>query len=281
MNRKALLLYLRDILDLEIAKNKIESLYNGDYQIFQTTYNQLNTVEYESLPKKEAVSWGWILFLILDSVLFIWLGSSSMFFKILGIWGAVTTVILIIMEISSIKEYREKKEEVILYNNNLRIQHEDNLKKIEQLQLDWQKKYAFYNSEYNKVKNLLTSYYSQNILANQYRNLASVFYIYDYMSSSQESLKDTLIHEHMENGIQRILSKLDAIIDQNAEILFLQRRREANDQTIINQNKKMLNSLQNVEENSFSATQYARLSANYSQANAYFSFARYLNEVSG
>lgn len=63
--------------------------------------------------------------------------------------------------------------------------------------------------ELEKVKTLLQEAYALNILASAYRNVVSVYYIYEYMSTSQASLEETLIHEHMENGIKRIESKLD------------------------------------------------------------------------
>lgn len=277
MERNALLLYLRDVLDLEIAKNKIQSLYNHDRMIYESKYDSLNDVKYENLPEKEDSHIGITIFLLIGTILFLWLGSFGGFIlKFFGIWCAIVVLFLIIGNIVSKIRYKKKKAAVISCNSDLKIQHDKNLKEIVFLQSEWKKKNDFYNSEYQKVNRILESYYSQNILANQYRNLASVYYIYDYMSSSHESLKDTLIHEHMENGIQRILSKLDRIIDQNSEMIFLQRRNEASNQKIITQNRNMLSSLQQIEQNSYDTIQYARLSANYNEANAYFSLATYL-----
>ena len=127
------------------------------------------------------------------------------------------------------------------------------------------------------MNQLLRSYYSMNILPNTYRNLASVYYIYDYMSSSQENLQDTLLHEHMENGIQRILAKLDTIISQNQELIFRTHILEANSKEMINHNKEMLRSLNQTQLNTADAAKYAELGANYSAATAYFSLANYLN----
>lgn len=135
----------------------------------------------------------------------------------------------------------------------------------------------FLKSELDKVNQLLRSYYSMNILPNTYRNLASVYYIYDYMSSSQENLQDTLLHEHMENGIQRILAKLDTIISQNQELIFRTHILEANSKEMINHNKEMLRSLNQTQLNTADAAKYAELGANYSAATAYFSLANYLN----
>ena len=140
-------------------------------------------------------------------------------------------------------------------------------------------------SELEKVNTILQKAYSQNILANSYRNLASVYYIYDYMSSSMASLKDTLLHEHMENGIQRITSRLDIIIEQNEELIFSLRQVECNTRKSVEQTTLMLNTLQKslatqqrTEQNTSEAAHYAQIAATYSQTNAFFSMASYLRK---
>lgn len=60
------------------------------------------------------------------------------------------------------------------------------------------------------------------------------------MSTSQESFRDVLFHEQMENGIQRILNKLDQIIRQNEHIIFSQHRLEAQNGRMVSQNQQML-----------------------------------------
>ena len=137
----------------------------------------------------------------------------------------------------------------------------------------------YMKGQYVTVSNLLNDYYNMNLLPNPYRNLASVYYIYDYMSSSQESLQDTFVHEHMENGIQRIISKLDYIIEQNEQIIFSNRILESQNESIKQQNCNMLSSLENIENNSVLCAQYAELAANYTKANAYFSLASYLQNI--
>ena len=128
----------------------------------------------------------------------------------------------------------------------------------------------------NKVESLLTEYYNQNILPAPYRNLAALIYIYDYMSTSKESFQDTLIHEHMANGINKILKKLDQIILQNERMMFHIHRIEAQNKDIVMQNQNMLESLTCVEDNLTETAEYAKLAENYSRTAAYFSAANYL-----
>jgi hypothetical protein len=122
-----------------------------------------------------------------------------------------------------------------------------------------------------------------NILPSQYRNLPSIYYIYEYMSTSQASLEDTLIHEHMENGIQRIMDKLDVIIAQNEERILLERRIEANTretaestQRMLSKQQQMLESMERTEQNTLEAAQAARIAAQYGEINTFFSAATYL-----
>ena len=75
---------------------------------------------------------------------------------------------------------------------------------------------------------------------------------------------------------QRILDKLDYIINQNQKLIFQSRVAEANTKTIIEQNKKMLYSLKQIESDTSTSLAYAEIALNYSKANAYFGMANYL-----
>ena len=139
--------------------------------------------------------------------------------------------------------------------------------------------------ELQKVTALLEEAYSLNILAKPYRNLLSVYYIYEYMSASQASLEETFMHEHMENGFQRIEKKLDTIIEQNEEIIFATRQIEANTSRTVGQTTEMLKNLQKslesqqrTEQNTLEAAQYASICATYSKTTAFFSTANYLSK---
>lgn len=174
------------------------------------------------------------------------------------------------------QEYEEAKEKVEEFNMCEMARYTLNKEKIENLKNDWEERCAYMRKEYEKVNALLKANYDLNIIPSQYRNIASIYYIYDYMSTSNASLEETLIHEHMENGIQRIVERLDYVINLNYEIVIQNRRIEATNQQILQTNKQMLKQLENIEEQAHIATQYAELSANYSEATAYFSLANYL-----
>ena len=154
----------------------------------------------------------------------------------------------------------------------------DNQELINQVKSNWKKKETYIQSEYRKVYELKKNYYDQNILAKPYRNLPALIYIYDYISTSSASLSETLLHEHIDYGIKKIVERLDYIIKQNQAIIFNQHRQEARNQTMIDQNQKMLSTLRRTEANTEQTAQYAKLSANYSRTCAYFSMANYLEK---
>lgn len=315
MDRSALLLYLRDLRDLEFAKKKIEVLFNNKKRKYEQIVNNLSTTNYVKIPdEKSGWSIGRVVGIILFGIVGIILVYAMMFgtvvekeffedsraysgygvkyvnvpimqkkgiafililFLVICIIGLIVIICCIVDEA---KENRENIEIAKQHNEKVSLQEKTNKELIAQKRQQWQQEADYLTKEYEKVKELLNESYGLNILATQYRNLASVYYIYDYMSTSQETLKDTLIHEHMKNGIQRILAKLDYIICQNQEMIFHNRRVESDNRKIIQQNEEMLKTLNRVEEDTNLAIQYMEISANYSKAIAYFSAANYLSK---
>lgn len=274
MDRRALLLYLRDIRDLEVAKNKIQTIYNHEKELYSNQVYELNRISYKDVPERVHImlSFGTIIKVLILWMVGIYLISfmyymrddmlcgkgEFVFWILLGVFPIICGAVLIVQDIRHKKYLNRERNNVIKHNENEKIKELKNGEKRGLLIQEWKKRERFLNTEYNRVALLLQSFYNQNILANQYRNLASVYYIYDYMSSSQESLKDTLIHEHMENGIQRILAKLNTIVEQNETIIFQNRILEADNKRMIEQNMGMLDSLNKMEQNTYEAAQYAK-----------------------
>lgn len=169
-----------------------------------------------------------------------------------------------------------------------------------------QKHNAWYEAELRKLDTLISDFYNMNVLPNStyhtWRGLAPVCYIYDVLSTTTElTLKDVLFSQQFEAGIQRLEAKMDTMIGQlgalvyetrcikqNTDILIQQNEEmliesSRNMNTLIEQNKKQVHSVQELEESikrneqyTLEAAQYATLSANYAKANAYFALAEYL-----
>ena len=317
LDRNALLIYLRNLRDLEIAKRRISALFDKEQAAFNSEYNRLSKMNVMKIPEKasgfsfSAVTmiilvgalgvafFGTFLYLMLFGNTYKWSKETIMVdgiareayayneipigINFAGILGVVVGIGLVFLAFylfsEALKESKENKTEIRnAYRNNEseKVRVRQNSSIIRNLEVTWRKKENYLRAEYRKVCDLLNSCYGINILANQYRNLPSLYYIYDYMASSQETLKDTLIHEHMENGIKRILDKLDYIIEQNQEIIFQNRIQESQNKQLIKNTDTMIKSLEQTENNTQMATQYSKISATYNQVQAYFSLAAYL-----
>ena len=286
MDRNALLLYLRDIRDLEITKRKIEIIYNTEHN---KVVNNLQSLREENFHSEEMDVGGvgtWGLLAVLSGGLayfFHWLAGKwasdwlskamALFFKFWYFLLFGACIIFIIACIVIFVEALMNSNEAQKHNERERQIVKDNNKKADELEKIWKKRDAYLKSEYRKVNNLLNEYYDLNIIPMPHRKLASMIYIYGYMSTSQSTLENTLFHEQIEDGIKRILGRLDQIIMQQQTLIYRQHKAEAQNLTIINQNQKMLQSLERSEQSNLTTSQYAKLTADYSRVAAFFSAA--------
>ena len=297
MDRKVLLLYLKDIRDLEFAKYKIDMIYADEQRKYYETMNELQDYKTVEIPDEKKDNWSsdsYIGFLIgfiglfmeliafmQEGVKFFDFGDAPVGLMVFAlIFWNVICVGLIMFSIASVQNSAKANKEDIenrkRYNQEVKLANERNREMKPKVNYQWRKRSAYLKSEKSKVEALLQNYYGLNILANPYRNLAYVYYIFDYMSSCQDSLKETLIHEHMENGIQRILEKLDDVIRSNEEMILRTRVLESHSKRIIEQNEELLKSAERMNESNDLIVENTALIANYSKVNAYFSLANYL-----
>lgn len=352
MNRDALLLYLRDLRDLEVAKYQITKTINQNTAKTNTMTQNLQREIYQAqqpdywerpnLPEKflnlivigislsvfslsvfnELWSLYILLFLCLLGTLVVsfvaillfkkcyfmgdlffyslrvfavWAGSLIFLLMYpltrsvfqFAIWVGIGIVVLACLkympaytkECKAVENHNQQERERL---NHAPAVVQDKSTRKQEIVNSWKKKDAILKNDLQKANALLQKAYGHNLLASTYRNLASVYYIYDYMSTSTATLEETLIHEHMENGIQRILSKLDVIIGKQEEQILSARRIECNTKTIIDQNTHMLDTLQQTlasqlrtEQNTLETAQYARIATTYAQTTAFFSSATY------
>lgn len=293
MKREALLLYVRELRDLEIAKITVEQKFQTEMNNYDQSINELQTAIYEDVPlREEKTSRAPIIVALIGIFLICFALWTALTGGSLPKAGGLDVVIVVVFGIIMIaggrwfyladKESKLAEEEVIAdiieYNRSEKERVRQNAPTVHRLTMEKEQRQKYWQEQYSQIIALRDHNYSLNVLPKPYRNLAALIYIYEYMSTSNESLRDALLHEHLENGIQRILEKLDTIIAQNRVLIFQNRIAEAKSQTLIDQNAKMLSLLEQTEENTSEAKQYAELAANYSKANAYFTLADYLEK---
>lgn len=308
MNREALLVYLHDLRDLEVAKYQIEKIRKNNFAAnksatgkIQSEISAINTANYKQMPETECVGYlirgllvGAIGFWGIQNQILIMYGIGFLI-KVVAVFFLIASILSLFAALVNYIEYQTEAHKVKTYNEKERYRLEvmvpDIVKEKNKIKQEiiarGNSKEQQLKKESQKVTDLLEEAYSLNILAKPYRNLPSVYYIYEYMSTSQASLEETFMHEHMKNGFQRIEKKLDIIIEQNEELIFSTRQIELNTGKTVEQTTTMLNNLQKslelqqrTEQNTLEAAQYASICATYSKTTAFFSAANYLSKGS-
>lgn len=292
MDRKALLLYLQNIRDLEVAKYKLDQNYLQAKKQYENTLRTLKlSPKFKNQPEKPTGIGACV--------------SCAIFFFLLGILllalpsrkqtggGGQLGIILIFVGIAfligaynygrKISSWREYSKTVNAANAREREQVKKDTLIAQSLTLEWEKNRKTFDLERDKVNSLLNDFYSMNFISNEYRHkLAAIQYIYEVTFTTQLSYEQILFHTKIEDGIRRIEEKLDQVLVDLEDIVYETRciRKENQEfiKTTIQQNEHMLDHLQQIELNSQATAQYAKLSANYAKANAYFELAHYLKK---
>lgn len=144
----------------------------------------------------------------------------------------------------------------------------DNLKKIQPKKDER----SSIQEEARNARQLLQEAYSINIIPEQFRNIYAVWFIHNYISTSNETLTSALLHCDMDS----IKHKLDTIISQNQEIIMNQAIISAQNRQILEQNQHSLKHLAAIETNTEMAAQYAQIAANNAEACAWIGAASFL-----
>ena len=307
MDRNALVLYLETVRDLEVIQHRLKQIRNDEYNAHSRFINNHPT-EAEA-PKKfnnesevsSATGSGiaaialimLTIFLLRVTYLDWFTDNTTALGNVLGILVLMEPFIplatgyiaflmcgLTFTSISTIKNNtRKEKAEEERYRRDL-VTASNNRQAVAQRTQEYNKKYNYYSSELNKTNAILSKFYAMNLIPVQYRKLSAVCFLYDYMSTSQESYQMALLSNHIEDGIRRIEAKLDEIIYRLDDIIWQQKViRDENRNSInrqIDQNNQMIARLKKMENSQRNIEEYSRLSANYNEAQTLISMADYL-----
>lgn len=143
----------------------------------------------------------------------------------------------------------------------------------------WQNDYKGIFDELDTVNKLLEKEYNLNIIPSTFRNITAVYYLYDFIKTSNQSFTTALVHF----DLHEIKSKLNTIIQQNQEIIIQQAYIISQNQEIIEQNQACLKRLSNLERtasdiecNTALAATYSSIAANNAEVCAWIGIANYL-----
>lgn len=278
-NRDVLSNYMCNIRTLEIAKSSlIAQKENITYRISNLGYSQNM---YEPGADGESIVYallgggGFIVVVLIVGTLlketvgkwFDWTGflSGLMAFLIIG------TIIIaggyIIYELFSTfnakkdYEYRKKQDE-------LRVQNELNER------IDLQEIADELDKEIEETDKLLCEAYSVNLIPSKYRNVYAAYFLYDYISTSNATLSEALLHCDLDT----IIENLKTVIAQQSEMIMELAATNAKNEAIIQQNEQMLHHAIQTENNTALAAQYGQIAATNSKVTAYCQMVQFLEK---
>lgn len=293
MDRTALVFYLQNIRDLEVVKYSINKKIEQEEFKFQkekannpTKVNEKDYYSEDYSPILLSVI-GMIICAIAANYC---IGHSDRPGGILMALGFFLVFVpLFVIALSGVITHTKTLLEAIEHNkkNDERYRKEvataeKNKMYLSQIEKTKNKTIAYLKNELNKVDSCLNKFYSMNIIPKQYRDLSPVCYLYDYMSTSQQSFEMALLSNQIEDGIRRIEARLDIIAGNLRTVIWQQRvMRDENRQNYYRQDdqyNRMLDSLKRMEGNQKNIEEYTRLSAYYNEAQGIIANAYYLRD---
>ncbi len=271
MERTLAIAYLEEVRNLETLCYYLNQRYDETVKHKKEQEKRLILRELPHWSMRPVVALVICVVLLISSIIaFLWgqdykngLYSGIIFFFVGYVLPAFLVVIAIVVlfvvrPFSTLLDDARHRKECTHYNSQVHQQKSDIEGEIRSLDAQL----VYYRQESQKVHALLAEAYDFNVIPAQFRSLAHVVYIHDYMATSESTIEDTLLHAHMEAGIRAITARLDIIINQNIRIIQLL-------QAQLLQVAKNTATLNIIAQNS-------QMTAHFSRVNSYILTADYL-----
>lgn len=247
--------------------NRYLHLCYKDNEFYVATYDDFSGVWTGELLKDEAyaegVRWAWKKIPI-DSPFHKQLSTADF-------WKHKTHVSAGFLEKRRQKELI-KNSFVKIFNEYVAFAPEEHKKNTAKIDEYLSKMYKIIQ-ELSTAKKLLKEAYDVNIIPSNFRNnIYAIYYLHDFVSTSQESFTTALLHY----DLNEIKVKLDKIISQQESIIIQNALMMSQNNEIIRQNQQKLNSLAKIESNTSQAAKYTQIAANNTEICAWLSAATYL-----
>lgn len=115
----------------------------------------------------------------------------------------------------------------------------------------------YVNNDLRQNNTLLDKAYSLNIIPAKYRNIYAIYFLYEYMTTSNATLSEALY----QCVLDEISRKLDNVIRQQREAIILSARQNALNEQIVRQNDEILRHAIAIEKNTELSTKYSHIAA--------------------
>ena len=234
LDRESTLIYLRNMLSLESAKQELgkridetekqlrirsEDFEDEEAQAVHAEYKRLDGLYRES-PSSPGAQ---VIFLLLEIVAFVGSFVDLFIDSDIAIFLVGSMIVIALLMIPTVRSLRKHVKIMIDYRDIKKAYAESKKRsdlENEKWMADERAKKFDIQDELIKVDRLIDEGYGVNILPSPYRRFPAMYYIYDYMATSNATLEDAFLHAHLEEGIRLISSKLDTVL---AEVRKLQR----------------------------------------------------------
>lgn len=113
------------------------------------------------------------------------------------------------------------------------------------------------NLDIEKTQKLLEKAYSVNIIPAQFRNIEGIYYLYDYISTSNQTLSEAL----MQCNLEAIKTRLEQMIQLQAQSVVYQAQQSAKLDEITQQNQELIKHAATQTNNTAMAARYAEIAA--------------------
>ena len=267
IDRSTLINHLADLRALEIAREKILStLKRNNARIhnlgYSGTFQKPNFKHVYIVPP--AITLGvlvaiFIMFFVAEG------GELTLDKKIISLFtnmvigaligGVALFIIMFSSASSNMKRYKENIE-----NDKQRVENEIRIRNTLA-----NENYTAQN-KLKEVNDLLSETYSLNIIPQQYRNIQGVCYLYDYLSTSQQSLESAFLNYN----VNQINIRMDQVIAQQSEMILQQYITNSRLKAVEAHNIRMINQLENIQANSAEAARQAAITATHAKAITFF-----------
>lgn len=286
IDRESLLIYLNDLRTMETiiyeSDKKIESVNKKRRDLksdFDADRHNAPSMPIEPLKPTEDptknielkydTKSGW--YTLVGAAVFVIgaiIGGGGFFSMIFGFMAVLLAIIGIglILSISSEKskvneDYDLQMEKYEIDMNKYEIEKNKYYKRLENSEKQYNeaiKKTDHYIcdliSDKNYISKRLRNAYDVNIIPLQFRNIQGIYYLYDYISTSNQSLSEAL----MQCNLEAIKEKLDNVIQLHSKAIIQQAEANA---ALYEQNQKILETAQATMNNTAVAAKYAQIAA--------------------
>lgn len=265
IDRDMLIAHLSDIRNMLIVITKLDERIEANNSFINQPRIEKEVSQPFSLGARMAITAAVITGVCFQLCIMLALVSAGAFVVGLLI-GIVALIIGLYITKSKYDSTAEKCQEVTQEEKN----NEESFLKRKQELIEQNNTYI---EKRNEAQGLLNDIYSMNIIPIQFRSLDGICYLYDFLSSSQESLQSAMLNYNSELANRRISNVQLLMVQQN---MLVQQQADVSRQMLMCMNTINEN-LDDIALTNEQAKQYAQMTEFNTRTTAFVEYANYMS----